>query len=294
MSLPMLMGISTMMAQGLFDAWFLGKVGDRALAAFSFGYPILMIITSVAIGLSAGTSSVVARAVGSNDLRRVRRLTTDSLILSFLVTAILAGIGIWTIEPLFLALGTPTDMIPMMKSFMTILYTGIPFFVVGMVGTSSMRATGDTVLPSKLMIAAAVFNMVLDPIFIFGLGPVPGMGLDGAAIAALIARGAMFVGVLYFLVCKLKMVSFNIPGLQELKESWGDILHVGLPAAGTNAIIPMAMAFITRMIADYGPEVVAGFGVASRIESMVLVIYYALSSVIGPFSGQNLAVGKEN
>ena len=294
MSLPMLMGISTMMAQGLVDAWFLGQVGDRALAAFSFGYPILMIITSVAIGLSAGTSSVVARAVGSNDLRRVRRLTTDSLFLSFMVTATLAGIGIWTIEPLFLALGAPPDMIPMIKSFMTILYVGIPLFVVGMVGTSTMRATGDTVLPGKLMIAAAVFNMILDPIFIFGVGPIPAMGLDGAAIAALIARGTMLVGVLYFLVRKLKMVSFSIPDLQELKKSWGDILHVGLPAAGTNAIIPVAMAFITRMIADYGPEAVAGFGVASRIESMVLVIYYALSSVIGPFSGQNLSAGREN
>jgi putative MATE family efflux protein len=288
----MLMGISTMMAQGLVDAWFLGKVGDSALAAFSFGFPILMIITSVAIGLSAGTSSVVARAIGSNDLRRARRLTTDSLVLSFLVTATLSGIGILTIEPLFLLLGAPPDMIPMIKSFMTILYVGIPFFVVGMVGTSSMRATGDTVLPGKIMIAGAVFNIVLDPIFIFGLGPIPAMGLDGAAIAALLARGAMFVGTLYILVRRLKMVSFNKPDPVELKKSWIDILHVGLPAAGTNVIIPVVMAFITAMIARYGPEAVAGFGVASRIESMVLVIYYALSSVIGPFSGQNLAAGK--
>ena len=294
MTVPILFGIAMMMAQSLIDAWFLGKVGDRALAAFSFGFPILMVITSVAIGLGAGTSSVVARAIGSGDHRRARRLSTDSLLLSFLITATLAAIGILTINPLFKLIGAPADMIPMIRSFMTILYCGVPFLVVGMVGTSSMRATGDTGLPGKLMMAGALLNVILDPIFIFGIGPVPAMGLNGAATAALMARGAMFLGTIYFMVRRLDMVSFNKPDPAELRRSWRDILHVGLPAAGTNAIIPIAMTFITAMIARYGPEAVAGFGVASRIESLVLVIFYALSSVIGPFVGQNLSAGKES
>lgn len=293
MTVPMLLGIATMMGQGLVDAWFLGKVGDSALAAFSFGFPMLMIITSVAIGLGAGTSSVVARAIGAGDHRRARRLATDSLLLSFLITASLATVGILTIGPLFRLLGAPPDLIPMIRSFMTILYSGVPFLVVGMVGTSSMRATGDTRLPGKLMIFGALLNVVLDPILIFGVGPIPAMGLDGAATAALLARGTMFVGTLYFLMHRLDMVSFNKPDPVELRKSWSDILHVGLPAAGTNAIIPVAVAVITAMIARYGPDAVAGFGVASRIESMVLVIYYALSSVIGPFVGQNLSAGRE-
>ena len=294
MTVPILFGITMMMAQSIIDAWFLGQVGDRALAAFSFGFPILMVITSVAIGLGAGTSSVVARAIGSGDHRRARRLATDSLLLSFLVTAVLAAIGIMTINPLFKLLGAPADMIPMIRSFMTILYSGVPFLVVGMVGTSSMRATGDTVLPGKLMMGGALLNVILDPIFIFGVGPVPAMGLDGAATAALMARGTMFLGTVYFMVRRLDMVSFNRPDPAELRKSWADILHVGLPAAGTNAIIPIAMTFITAMIARYGPEAVAGFGVASRIESLVLVIFYALSSVIGPFVGQNISAGKES
>ena len=293
MTVPILFGITTMMAQSIIDAWFLGKVGDRALAAFSFGFPILMVITSVAIGLGAGTSSVVARAIGAHDHRRARRLATDSLLLSFIITAALSLIGILTINPLFNLLGAPADMIPMISSFMTILYCGVPFLVVGMVGTSSMRATGDTVLPGKLMMAGAALNVLLDPIFIFGIGPVPAMGLDGAATAALLARGSMFLGTIYFMVYRLDMVTFNKPDLAELKRSWRDILHVGLPAAGTNAIIPVAMTVITAMIARYGPEAVAGFGVASRIESLVLVIFYALSSVIGPFVGQNLSAGSE-
>src|SRR5210317_497423 len=294
MTVPMLLAITTLMAQSFIDTYFLGRAGDRALAAYSFGFPILMIVTSIAIGLGAGTSSVVARAIGSNDHLRAKRLATDSMILSFLVTGVVAVAGMLTINPLFRAIGAPEDMLPMIHSFMMILYSAVPFIVLGMVGTASMRATGDTRLPSKLMIGAAILNVILDPIFIFGLGPIPALGLNGAAIAGLISRGSFFLATLYFLAYQLDLVGFSKPDPVEMRRSWRDILHVGLPAAGTNAIVPIGLTLITAMIADFGPKAVAGFGVASRVESMVLVLYYALSAIIGPFVGQNLSAGKED
>ncbi|MGB5245357.1 MAG: MATE family efflux transporter [Woeseia sp.] len=291
MTVPVLYGITLMMLQGFADAWFIGQVGDRELAALSFAFPVLMIITSVAIGLGAGTSSVVARAIGADDHRRARRLSTDSLILSFLLTALIVIIGILTIDPLFTLLGAPADMLPLIGGYVRILYIGVPFVVVGMVGMSSMRATGDTRLPSRLMVIASVLNVILDPLLIFGWGPIPRMELDGAAMAALLARASIFIGTVYLMRRRLDMLSFNKPKWEELKRSWLDILHVGLPAAGTNAIIPIATGVITATLAQYGPEAVAGFGVASRIESVTLVIYYAMSAVIGPFVGQNMSAG---
>ena len=293
MTVPVLFGITTMMAQSLIDTWFIGRVGDAELAAYGFGFPILMIVTSVAIGLGAGTSSVVARAIGADDFERARRLTTDSLILSFLLTLAICSLGILTIEPLFRLLGAPEDMLPLIGGFMTILYLGVPFVVVGMVGMASMRATGDTRLPSALMVIASILNVILDPILIFGLGPVPAMGLNGAAMAALLARGAILVGTVVLLKTRLDMLSFDRPEPPVLQQSWRDILHVGIPAAGTNMIVPVGATIITAMIARYGTDAVAGFGVASRIESMMLVIFYALSAIIGPFVGQNLAAGRE-
>ena len=292
MTMPVLFGILMMMGQTFIDAWFIGKVGDRELAALGFAFPIIMVISSVAIGLGAGTSSVVARAIGAHDHRRARRLATDSLILSFGVTVILSVIGILTIWPLFRLLGAPEDMIPLIGGYMRILYFGVPFVVVGMVGMASMRATGDTRLPSMLMVLAALINLVLDPLLIFGIGPFPAMELNGAATAALLARGSIFVGTVYLMRSRLDMLTFNKPDIEELKKSWRDILHVGMPAAATNAIIPIATGVITAMLARYGPEAVAGFGVASRIESLTLVMFYALSAIIGPFVGQNISACK--
>ena len=294
MTVPVLFGITTMMGQALIDTWFIGRVGDRELAAFGFGYPILMITTSIAIGLGAGTSSVVARAIGAGNHDRASRLVTDSLILSFIITSIICAIGIATIDPLFRLLGAPDDMLPLIRGFMTILYLGVPFVVVGMVGMASMRATGDTKLPSKLMVLASILNVILDPILIFGIGPVPAMGLNGAAMAALLARGSIFVGTVYLMRTRLDMLSFTRPDPKEMRESWRDILHVGIPAAGTNAIVPLGAAVVTAMIARFGPDSVAGFGVAMRIESMMLVMFYALSSTIGPFVGQNLSAGHQD
>lgn len=292
MTVPVLFGIFTMMMQGFVDAYFIGRVGDRELAALSFAFPVLMIVTSVAIGLGAGTSSVVARAIGAHNHRRARRLATDSLILSFGITAVICAAGYLTIEPLFRLLGAPEDMLPLIGGYIRILYAGVPFVVVGMVGMSSMRATGDTRLPSMLMVIAAVANIALDPILIFGAGPIPAMGLNGAAMAALLARAAIFVGTLYLMRMRLDMLTFNKPDPGELRKSWADILHVGIPAAATNAIIPIVTGVITAMLARYGTEAVAGFGVASRVESLTLVMFYAMSAVIGPFVGQNVAAGK--
>lgn len=289
MTVPVLFGIFMMMMQNFIDMWFIGRVGVRELAALSFAFPVLMVVTSVAIGLGAGTSSVVARAIGAHDHRRARRLATDSLILSFGITVVVCIVGWFTIAPLFRLLGAPEDMIPLIAGYMRILYAGVPFVVVGMVGMSSMRATGDTRLPSMLMVIASIVNVVLDPILIFGIGPVPAMGLNGAALAALLARGAIFLGTIYLMRVRLDMLTFNKPDTKELVSSWGDILHVGIPAAGTNAIIPVATGVITAMLAKYGPEAVAGFGVASRVESLTLVMFYALSAVIGPFVGQNVS-----
>ena len=127
MTVPVLFGITTMMAQSLIDTWFIGRVGDAELAAYGFSFPILMIVTSVAIGLGAGTSSVVARAIGADDHRRARRLSTDSLLLSFLITAGVSVVGVLDDRSRCSRfLGAPDELMPLIRGFMTILYAGRP------------------------------------------------------------------------------------------------------------------------------------------------------------------------
>jgi putative MATE family efflux protein len=292
MTLPMIWGILAIMTFNLADTFFVGQLGVRELAAMSFTFPVVMLLTSLTIGLGAGTSSVVARAIGEGDRRRVRRLTTDSLILSFLVVAVVSTAGIATIDPLFRLLGAGDELLPLIADYMRIWYIGIAFLVVPMVGMSAIRATGDAKLPSLVMIGAALANILLDPLLIFGLFGLPRLELEGAALASVIARAMTLVIAIYVLHGRLRMLSFARPRARVLLASWRRLLHVGLPAAGTNMIIPLANGVVVAMIAGFGPDAVAGFGVATRIEAMTLVVFYAMSSIIGPFVGQNLGAGQ--
>ncbi len=291
MAVPMLIGIFATMTFNLADIWFVGQLGSTELAAISFTFPVIMVLVSVAIGLGAGTSSIVARAIGEGPWPRVQRLTTDAMLLTGVVSVVMTVIGVLTIDPLFKLLGADERTLPLIREYMTIWYLGSFSVLLTMVGMSAIRATGDTRVPSQLMIWGAIINLILDPILIFGFGPIPGYGIGGAAWASVLARGVTVVVAIYYLGKHIDMLSAERRSFAKRMASFREILHVGLPAAGTNAIIPLAIGVATALIAKYGQNAVAGFGVASRVESLALISFYALSAVIGPFAGQNLGAG---
>jgi putative MATE family efflux protein len=287
LTVPMTWGVFASMAFNLADTYFVGQLGARELAAMSFTFPVVMVLVSLAIGLGAGTSSVVARAVGERDEGKMRRLTTDSLLLSGSLSLVLACLGALAIDPLFRLLGAKEEVLPLIHTYMLVWYSGLLFLILAMVGFSATRATGDARTPSLMMMAAAVLNVVLDPILIFGHFGVPRLGLVGAGVAGTCARFFLFVSMIAVVRYRDGMLSFTPPKLDQAMTSWRSILHVGLPAAGTNMVIPLSSGVITALIATYGAEAVAGFGVATRIESVALVFFYALSGVMNPFVGQN-------
>ena len=289
---PMIWGILAMMSFNVVDTWFCAQLGAAELAAMSFTFPVVMVLISLGIGLMAGTSSVLARVIGEGDHERVRRLTTDALGLSFVVSVVLSVVGILTVEPLFRLLGASDELMPLIKNYMITWYAGLVVIIVPMAGLGAIRATGDSHFQSRVMAIAAAVNLILDPLLIFGLAGFPRLELQGAAVATIAARATSVFAGYWALRYKHQMLSFELPTLRAMVRSWGQVLHVGLPAAGTNVIIPLSTGVVIAMIAQFGPEAVAGFGAATRIEGLSLVVFYAMSAVIGPFVGQNLGAGK--
>ena len=287
LTVPMLFGIAGMMAFNLADTYFVGQLGTKELAAMSFTFPIVMIISSLALGLGMGASAVVSRAIGEGDHYKVQRLTTDSLSLSICVVAGGVTIGLLTIDPLFRALGATEELLPLIRKYMQVWYPGMIAVVVPMVGNNAIRATGDTKTPSMVMLTAVFINIILDPLLIFGIGPFPRLELVGAALATVFARMTTLSVAIWILYHRDRMLTFVRPSFREILDSWKRILYIALPSAGTNVILPLAAGIITRFIAAYGAEAVAGFGVATRIETFAIVVVAALSSVLGPFVGQN-------
>jgi putative MATE family efflux protein len=292
LTVPMVWGVFAMITFNVVDTWFVAQLGEPELAAMSFTFPVVMVLISLGIGLMAGTSSVMARAIGANESERVKRLCTDATLVAIALSLVLSIAGLLTIDPLFSLFGAGETIRPLVREYMEVWYLGFLFLLVPMVGFGGLRSVGDSRLQGTIYVAAAVANVMLDPLLIFGLGSFEGLGLRGAALATLVARAGTLVAAYVALSRKHHLFSFARPTLGQLWRSSRDLFHVGLPAAGTNMIVPAATAVVIALLAGYGQSAVAAFGAATRVEAVTLVPFYALSAIIGPFVGQNLGAGE--
>jgi len=292
MAAPMVLALFALMGFNLADTWFVAQLGAPQLAAMSFTFPVVLTLTAVGIGLMAGTSAVLARHIGAGDERQVKRLAWDALALSDALGLMLAVLGLATIEPLFRILGASPDILVLIERYMRIWYLNLPIILPSMAAVGAIRATGDSAGQSAILVSASLANLILDPLLIFGLAGFPYLGIEGAATASLVARILALAPGYYVFQIRHGLGDAGMPRAHELRHSATALAAVAIPAAGTNAIIPLATGVVTALIAKEGGTAVAGFGAGTRIEGMSLILFYALSAVIGPIVGQNLGAGR--
>lgn len=291
LTIPMIAGMVSLVIFNLTDTFFVGRLGEEQLAALSFTFPVILTINSLSAGIGIGASALISRYLGQGNHYKVERLTTDSLTLGFLMILSVSIIGLFTIRPLFTLLGAEGVVLDYIYDYMSIWYFGVSMIIIPMIGNNIIRALGDTKIPGMIMMLSAAINMIFDPLLIFGLGPFPRMGIQGAALTTVIARGITATVAIYVLHFRRRLLNFKRVKITEIFTSWKEILHIGIPSSTIRLALPLGSGIITRLLAVQGPLVVAGFGVATRIEFFALAPIMALSSVMGPFIGQNLGAG---
>lgn len=292
MTIPMIYGMVLLMTFNLIDTFFVGLLGTQPLAAISFTFPVTFTVLSLTIGLGIGTSAVIAKYLGKKDTKSAKNAATAALYLAAIIVACLSSVGYFITDPLFTLLGAQPSLLPLIHEYMDIWYIGSVCLIGPMIGNAVLRASGDTKTPSMIMGSAGLINAVLDPIFIFGFGPIPAMGIQGAAIATLISWIFGLAFVLYILTKKHDLIHTTMLPIKELVIACKDILKIGLPAASANMLTPLAAAIMTAIVASYGEAAVAAFGVGSRLESIACLIVLALSMTLPPFISQNFGAGQ--
>ncbi len=291
MTIPMIYGMILLMTFNLVDTFFVGLLGTQPLAAISFTFPITFTVISLTIGLGIGTSAVIAKALGKGNDESAKNSGTAAIYLAAIVVGILSFIGYCFIDEIFLLLGASKALLPLIHQYMDIWFVGSVCLIGPMIGNAILRASGDTKTPSIVMGSAGLINAALDPLFIFGLGPIPAMGIQGAAIATLISWVFGLLFVLHIVGVQRQLIHTKLLTLKVFIESSKRILHIGLPAAGANMLTPLAAAVLTAIVASYGESAVAAFGVGSRIESIACLVVLAMSMTLPPFISQNFGAG---
>lgn len=289
---PFALGLVAIFSFEAVDLFFIGQLGDAPLAAIGFTLPVIWLIYGIGIGFEAGAASCVSRAVGKNQQNLARRLTTDTAILAGLAALALCLVGLVTIEPVFKILGAPGELMPQINAYMLTWYWVAPMDTILWTCLASIRARGNALLESKIIVVAALLNLVLDPLFIFGWFGFPRLEIQGAALATLISVTIMLLFTIWHLHSRLDVFASVIAPIKDILDSWKHMLQIGIPAIVTNAIIPVSSAIVVAMVAGYGVDAVAGYGIAMRLEPMALIPFYALSAVSSPFFGQNYSAQK--
>ncbi len=291
LALPMAAGLVAVMVFNVVDTFWVGRLGAAPLAAMGFTFPVTLVLKAVTLGLGIGATAVIARAIGAGEAGRARRLTTHALILGGVVVAAISAAGLAAMDPLFSAMGATAPLRALIRSYMVPWFLGIPLLVLPMVGNAAIRATGDTRTPAAIMVLAGGMNAALDPFLIFGWGPFPALGLAGAALSSVASWAVAFVAAGWVLAARLRLLALEVPRPRELLASWRAVLAIGLPAAATNLLVPLASGILTRLVAAHGAAAVAGFGVATRVEPLAMIGIMAMASALTPFVAQNLGAG---
>ncbi len=287
MSFTASVGLMAMFAVDFVDMIFISMLGNEALAA-AVGYAgtLLFFTNSINIGLSIAAGSLVARAIGGGQPGAAREYATSVAVFAALTGIVVPILVLANLDALIGALGATGETRRLAVRYVAFILPTMPLMAVAMVGMAVLRAHGDARRSMFTTLYGGIVNAVLDPILIFGMG----LDLDGAALASVAARLTMVVAAL---TPALRVHDgFARPSAAQVRRDFRAVSAIALPAVLTNVATPVGNAIVTREIAAYGSDAVAGMAVIGRLLPVAFAVVFALSGAIGPIVGQNFGAGR--
>ena len=276
-------GLVAVFAVDLINLFYISRLGEKAIAAaVGFAGVVAFFHTSICIGMMIGITACVARLIGANQLHDARRVATHSLLIMVVVAAVL-GVGtVLFLHPLLIALGARDEVARLAQRYLTFTMPSLPLLGLGMASSALLRSVGDARRSMTVTLGAAALTACLDPLFIFAFG----LGLDGAAIVAVISRTAMVTLGMHGVWRVHRMLGpVERPRLAEDARA---LAAIAGPAVLTNLATPVGAAFVTHSVAQFGASAVAGQATVDRVTPVAFGLLYSLSGAVGPILSQNL------
>ncbi|WP_088006265.1 MATE family efflux transporter [Indiicoccus explosivorum] len=266
--------------------WVGNLIGPAALGAVSLSGTVMFTVLSFIIGLNNAALTILSQQKGRSSEEGLRRYLNAFVVMMIVLSLTLGAIGFLLTEEILLLLGTPEEMMPLAVSYLKINFIGILFlFGYNFIGTV-LRAVGDSKTPLYFVLVATVLNAFLDPLFI----SVFGLGIEGVAVATIFSQGIAFLtGLIYTL--RKDLAPFTAPSIPSRKEVT-EISKLGIPAGLQMSVIAAGVTAIMSVVASFGTAVVAGYGAALRLDSLIMLPAMALGTAVNSMAGQNIGADK--
>lgn len=272
--------------------WLGHTVGKEAVGAVAVSFPIVFILIALASGATMATSILVSNYYGAKNDSMVRQTVNTSLSLALGLGVVLTVVGWLGADAILRLMETPESIFPMASSYLRISLGSFVFMFFSFVIVAILRGLGDTKTPLVFVGIGVLVNAVLDPLFIVGVGPFPGMGLQGAAWASVISALVSLVTGIIYLNRKAHLVAISYKSFAWHWPTIKMIFRIGFPSMIQQSLVSLGVATLTTLVNEYGPVATAAFGAAGRIDSVAFMPAMSMGLAVSALTGQNMGAGK--
>ncbi len=288
LSLPSIISMVTISLYNLVDAFWVAKLGYQAVAVLTVMMPFFILCMSIGVGIGIGVNALSSRHFGERQVEYANRATGQTFFLCLLMGLILMLVTNVFPRQILLICGSTADLLVMGEQYLRIFGFGMPLFLFGAVSRNIFQASGEAVKPMLFIILSQVANIILDPLFIFGLGPFPEMGVAGAALATAIASGLGSLLALWYILSGRTAYRLRIHHLTPSPRIIKSIGRVGLPSMLMELTGGVGFAVFNHVAAGYGSVVLAATGIAGRIADLAFMPIIGMAHGLLPIIGFSL------
>lgn len=292
MSVPAMLSMMVQALYNVVDSFFVAKVSENALTAVSLAFPVQTLLIALAVGTSVGINSLVSRRLGEQKQEEADSAATHGILLGVFNWIIFALIGLLFSEPFFRSFTANQEIVTMGTQYMSIVcIVSIGVFVEINI-EKTLQATGNMIYPMLSQLLGAVTNIILDPIFIFGLLGVPKMGVAGAAIATVIGQIFAMLFLIFIIAKKEHQVKISFQHFKIDFQIIRNIYSVGFPAIIMQAIGSVMVVGMNAILIGFTATAVALFGVYFKLQSFIFMPVFGLTQGVMPIMGYNFGARK--
>ncbi len=288
LSIPMILEMLMESTFALVDMIFVSRVSTNAIATVVLTESVITLIYAVAIGLSMAATAVVARRTGEKDMDGASKTAVQTIILGSAVAAIIGSLGIIFPKEILGLMGGEPDLIAEGYGYTRVLMGGSITVVLLFLINAIFRGAGDASIAMWMLVISNGLNIILDPMFIFGFGPIPAYGVEGAAIATTIGRGTAVIGQLLVLFYGWSRIKVGFKDIVLRLDIMWNLIKVSLGGIGQFLIATSSWVFLTRIMSEFGSAVLAGYGISIRVMMFTLMPSWGMSNAAATLVGQNL------
>lgn len=289
---PSIVSMTAASSYNLVDSIFVGRLGPTALAAMSVSYPLMLSFVAIAAGTGIGATSLISRSLGAGDHQYADKASSVAITLCFLLSGALALICLPQLDSILRLFGAGHAVLPPAREYMSIIIRFTIFSYLSVILANIIRADGNPVFSSVVMISSSLLNVVLDPVFIFGFGPVPAMGISGAATATVISQAMSAFVYLVYIVSGRTAYRFRPRHFLPSPGVVADIYRIGIASIARSGSQFIVMGVVNRIAASFGVIPLALIGILVRTGRFVQMPTIGLGQGMLPLIGFNYGARK--